>query len=249
MLLGCISLLAGPWSLAKADERGGGAGFWEPWVYVWLLGCATVIEGTDIVWGSDQKWMLDGIVYGWMFMAASHFLSLRVIPSKRQPWSLAFLGGYLRRLQQYAGLSHRPFLSAFLFQYAISIKKMSIIFWGERQFLCLLPAHCLWQAEQRVGVGALCLSFAVSSTRLGQQLPNLGVRVSVSWPLTYLAQGLNSFHCFYPWGSGNAHMEKPMSVVDSRPPSPAHMNLGICVASDRSSPHYWALLAYSVVPI
>lgn len=87
---------------------------------------------------------------------------------------------------------------------------------GERQFLCLLQAHCLWQSS--VGVCALCLSFAVSSTRLGRQLPNLGVRVSVSWPLTYLAQGLNSFHCFYPWGPGKAHMEK-LAVVDSPPPS------------------------------
>lgn len=96
---------------------------------------------------------------------------------------------------------------------------MSIKFGGGgRQFLCLLQAHCLWQTERRVGVCALCLSFAVSSTRLGQQLPNLGFRVSVSWPLTYLAQGLNSFHCFYPWGSGKAHMEK-LAVVDSPPPS------------------------------
>lgn len=228
----CVSLLTGPWSLANSDERGGGAGFWEPWVYVWLLGCAT-LKGRHRYslrfWPEvDAGW--DCL---WMDVYSGFTLSLiKSHPSRRQPWSLAFLGGCLQRLQQYAGLGHRPFLSAFLFQYSISISKISIkFFWGGRQFPRLLQAHCLWQTEQRVGVCALCLSFAVSSTWLGQQLPNLGFRVSVNWPLTYLVEGLNSFHCFYPWGSGK-------SVCIWFPTSqPCTHELGICIASDHSSPH------------
>lgn len=72
---------------------------------------------------------------------------------------------------------------------------MSTKFWGRDSF-CVY-----YKLIDRAACGSLC---AVLVLHCPSRVLDLGFRVSVTWPLTYLAQGLNSFHCFYPWDSGKS---------------------------------------------
>lgn len=154
MLLGCISLLTGPWSLANSDEQGGGIGFWGPWVYVWLLGCANVREGIRYslrFWpavdaGRDCLWM--DVYSGFtLSLIKSHSFQKAALEAGF-PWWLSSTTPALCRPQP-SSVSFCILISIFNF----SLKNEHQI-WGERQFLCLLQAHCLWQTERCVGVCA-----------------------------------------------------------------------------------------------